>query len=209
MRIIQICIIFLMISFNAEAQQNKRFTEKQKKEIANQFQEYFETLNLTPDQKSKYLEINKSFKSQIELINNSGLDKKQKIKELKEIQDNKNAKILNVLNDEQYKLYVDYQQKRRENMLANNDGEFAEYIKRLNLSEDQKEPFAEISKRYAIQLKDLKNSGKSRYSKYKEYKNIERNKLSEMKVLLSKEQLKVYKELQEEVKKKLKEKRKS
>ena len=83
-----------------------------------------------------------------------------------------------------------------------------EYNVALHLSESQKPKFEEITKRYAKQMKAVKASGGSRMSKYKKVKSIRKNKDAEMKLLLSKEQYKVYLEKQEELKKKMKERRK-
>lgn len=85
----------------------------------------------------------------------------------------------------------------------------ASYLDELDLSEDQTEKFKEISRRYAGQMKSLKESDKSRLSKYKELKSIQKNKNEEMKTLLSEEQYQIYEKMQEEMKKKMKEKRKN
>ena len=83
-----------------------------------------------------------------------------------------------------------------------------EYAAALHLSEAQKPKFEEITKRYAKQMKAVKDSGGRRLNKYKKVKSIRKNKDAEMKDLLSKEQYKVYLEKQEEMKKKRKERRK-
>lgn len=87
--------------------------------------------------------------------------------------------------------------------------QLASYLDELDLSEDQTEKFKEISRRYAGQMKSLKESDKSRLSKYKELKSIQKNKNEEMKTLLSEEQYQIYEKMQEEMKKKMKEKRKN
>jgi hypothetical protein len=53
----------------------------------------------------------------------------------------------------------------------------------------------------------VKASGARRMSKYKKVKSIRKNKDAEMKTLLSKDQYKVYLEKQEEMSKKIKERR--
>ena len=69
-------------------------------------------------------------------------------------------------------------------------------FERLNLSEDQKEVYKEISFKYAQKLKSVKEMGGSRYSKYQKVKSIRDAKNAEMKKVLSKKQYKVYLEIQ-------------
>ena len=82
-----------------------------------------------------------------------------------------------------------------------------EYANALNLSEDQRPEFEEISMKYAKQLQAVKDSGGRRMSKFKKVKSIRKNKDAEMKRLLSKDQYIVYLEKQEEIQKKMKERR--
>ena len=84
-----------------------------------------------------------------------------------------------------------------------------QYFEKLNLSEEQKPKFEEITKKYALQMKTLKSSDKHKFAKYKEYKSIIGSKNKEMKALLSAEQFKIYKENQREIQKKIKEKRRN
>lgn len=81
------------------------------------------------------------------------------------------------------------------------------YAVALQLSETQKPKFEEITKKYAKQMKAVKDSGDRPMSKYKKVKSISKNKDAEMKSLLSKDQYKVYLEKQEEMQKKMKERR--
>jgi hypothetical protein len=82
-----------------------------------------------------------------------------------------------------------------------------EYASALDLSEDQRPRFEEITKRYAKQMKAVKDSGGRRMSKFKKVKSIRKNKDAEMKTILSKDQYKVYLEKQEEMKDKMKQRR--
>jgi len=83
------------------------------------------------------------------------------------------------------------------------------YFEKLDLSEDQKSKFEEITRNYALQMKVLKTSDKSKFAKYKEFKSIKDSKNKEIETLLSAEQYKIYKETQKEMQKKMKEKRKN
>ena len=74
------------------------------------------------------------------------------------------------------------------------------YAVALHLSEEQKPKFEEITKKYAKQMKAVKDSNDRPMSKFKKVKSIRKNKDAEMKQLLSKDQYKVYLEKQEEMK---------
>ncbi len=82
-----------------------------------------------------------------------------------------------------------------------------QYYEKLDLSEEQKPIFEDITKKYVLQMKALKTSTKGRFAKYREYKSIVGSKNKEMKTLLSAEQYKVYKNTQKEIQKKMKERR--
>ncbi len=81
------------------------------------------------------------------------------------------------------------------------------YFEKLDLSEEQKPKFKEITKKYALQMKTLKSSNKPKFAKYKEFKSIINFKNKEMKAILSNEQYKIYEETQEQMRRKMKEKR--
>jgi len=83
------------------------------------------------------------------------------------------------------------------------------YAVALDLSEEQKPKFEEITKKYAKQMKAVKENSGRRMSKFKKVKSIRKNKDAEMKTLLSKDQYKVYLEKQKEMKKNMKERRKN
>jgi hypothetical protein len=82
-----------------------------------------------------------------------------------------------------------------------------EYMEALNLSEEQKPEFEAITKKYAKQVKAVKEGGGGKMQKYKKVKTIRNNKNAEMEALLSEDQYNIYLEKQEEMKEKMKEKR--
>ncbi len=84
-----------------------------------------------------------------------------------------------------------------------------EYALALNLSETQQSEFEAITRKYAKQMKGVKNDGGSRMSKYRKVKSIRASKNAEMKKLLSKEQYNVYLKKQKEMEKKMRERRKN
>ena len=77
----------------------------------------------------------------------------------------------------------------------------------VDLSEEQKLKFKEITKKYVLQMKTLKNSNQSKSKKIQEFKTIIEFKNKEMKELLSSEQYNVYEETQKERIKAMKENR--
>jgi hypothetical protein len=82
-----------------------------------------------------------------------------------------------------------------------------EYLEALDLSEEQKTEFEAITKKYAEQMKAVKESEDGKMKKYRKVKTIRDNKNAEMKDLLSEDQYIIYLEKQEEMKEKIKEKR--
>ena len=84
-----------------------------------------------------------------------------------------------------------------------------EYFAALDLTEEQKPKFEEITKKYAEQMKAVKDGGGRKLQKYKKVKSIRENKNTEMKDLLTKDQYKDYLEKQEEMQVKMKERQKN
>ena len=82
-----------------------------------------------------------------------------------------------------------------------------EYAAALDLSEDQKPKFEAITKKYAEQIKAVKDGDGRKLQKYKKVKSIRENKDAEMKTLLSKDQYNIYLEKQEEMKNRIKDRR--
>ena len=71
--------------------------------------------------------------------------------------------------------------------------QFEEYFKELNLSDQQKSKYIQISKKYGLQMKFLKNSNESKFNKYRKIKVIKKSKDKDMKALLNNEQNNLYK----------------
>ncbi len=79
----------------------------------------------------------------------------------------------------------------------------------LNLTEDQKPSYKEISKRYGQEMKGVKESGNGKFKKFKAMKDISKRKNEEMRQLLTKDQYTLYLEQQEELKEEIKENKKN
>jgi hypothetical protein len=84
-----------------------------------------------------------------------------------------------------------------------------EFLEVLNLSEKQKPEFEAITKKYAVQMKAVKENGGGKYKMYKKVKSIQKNKNSEMKKLLSEDQYEIYLEKQKEMQKRMKDREKN
>ncbi len=205
----KLLIVLTLLSSTLAMSQNKKLTEEQKEKAKEKLEQYFEKLNLSETQQVSYEEIVSKYGKQLKFVKESGYSKKEKLKEVQRIQKEKDAELKKLLSEKQYGVYTNFKAEQRKLLAENFSGEFSEYRDRLNLTENQKPKFIEITKKYTTQLKDLKNSSKSRFSKYRAYKKIQKNRNKEMKDLLTSEQYKVYLEIQKEVQKKLKERRKN
>lgn len=69
---------------------------------------------------------------------------------------------------------------------------------KLALSDTQEITFKEVTKKYGLKMKNVKDSDASKRDKFKNIKSLRDEKNAEMKTLLSEEQYKAYLELQEE-----------
>ena len=77
----------------------------------------------------------------------------------------------------------------------------------LDLSDAKKSDFEAITKKYAMQMKAVKEEGGSKMQMYRKVKSINKDKNAEMKELLSADQYDIYLEKQKEMQKKMKAKR--
>ncbi len=84
-----------------------------------------------------------------------------------------------------------------------------EYDEVLQLSEEQKPEFEAITRKFVMQMKGLKDSDDSRFSKYQKVKSFQEAKNAAMKKLLSTEQYQPYLKKQEELQERLQARRKN
>lgn len=199
-----ILVIAVTLLSTVAIAQDKKLSEEQKKKAKENFEVYFKKLNLSDAQKTSYENIALKYGEQLKFVKESGYSKKEKLTEIQRIQKEKDAEFKKLLSKEQYTIYLEYKAAQRKNL----SGQFSEYSERLNLTEEQRPKFIEITQKYTGQLKALKDSSKSRFSKYRDYKKIVKNRNKEMKALLSSQQYEVYLEVQKEIQKKMKENRK-
>lgn len=77
------------------------------------------------------------------------------------------------------------------------------HMESIKLNDDQKSQFKEINEKYRLKLESIKNSDKTRFVKFQDLKKLRKEKEEEMKLLLSEDQFKVYKEYQKQNKDKI------
>ena len=99
-------------------------------------------------------------------------------------------------------------QTKRENLSDEQKEEIKKHVESyatsLHLTAIQKTEFEAITRKYAKQMKAVRDSGGGKFKKYRKLKSIRKNKDKEMKQLLNPEQFKTYLEKQEERKKQMK-----
>jgi Spy/CpxP family protein refolding chaperone len=99
---------------------------------------------------------------------------------------------------------VSAQSKMTEEQKKEAKARYEAYKQKLNLTEDQSKKVDAINTTYFEGLGQLKNSGASKLSKYKKYKALRNEKDKQMKEVLTKEQFKIYKDHQAEMKEEFK-----
>ena len=192
-------IVFAIVMFVSSSviAQERTLTDEQKVKLKTHFKKSFEKLDLSEEQKPKFKEITKKYALQLKTLKNSDKSKSTKEHEFISIINSKNKEMQVFLTTQQYKVYEENQKERLRKL---------EYLKKLDLSNEQKPRFKEIIKKYALQIKTLKSSDKSKFAKYKEFKSIMNSKNKEMKVLLLEKQYIVYEKAQIEFIRKIKQK---
>ena len=152
--------IALLMSSSVMAQEGT-LTDEQQAKLKAHLQESFEKLNLSEEQKPKFKEITKKYALQLKTLKNSDKSKSTKEQEFKSIIDSKNKEMKDLLSAEQYKVYKETQKERLRKL---------EYLKKLDLTDEQKPKFKEITKKYAAQMKTLKTSDKRKFVKLKDFR---------------------------------------
>jgi hypothetical protein len=84
---------------------------------------------------------------------------------------------------------------------------YQEYKEKLNLTEDQSKKVDAINSTWFEGIAELKRSSASKMSKYRKFKSLNSEKDRKMKEVLTKEQFKIYKQQQQEMKDEFKERR--
>ncbi|WP_207513603.1 hypothetical protein [Longitalea luteola] len=111
-RIITALVVITLGAINASAQ--SKMTEAQKTEAKARYQEYKEKLNLTEEQSKKVDAINTTWFEGISELKNSNGSKLAKYKKYKSLNAEKDRKMKEVLTKEQFKIYKQQQDERKE-----------------------------------------------------------------------------------------------
>lgn len=84
---------------------------------------------------------------------------------------------------------------------------YRQHKEKLNLTEDQSKKVDAINATWFEGIADLKRSGASKMARYKKFKSLKADKDGKMKEVLTKEQFKIYKQQQREMKDEFKQRR--
>ena len=102
---------------------------------------------------------------------------------------------------------VSAQSKMTEEQKKEAKAKYQAYKEKLNLTEDQSKKVDAINTTWFEGITELKNSDASKMSKYKKLKSLKSERDKKMKEVLTKEQFKIYKQQQEEMKEEFKQRR--
>lgn len=196
-------VTLLLMICTATFGQEEKLSSVQKKELEKKLEQYFAKLDLTEEQKASYEQVARKYEDQHRFIKESGLSNEEKRAEIKKLQLQKDAEMMQLLTAEQYKEYETLKKELKKAVMRDYPKEILVYLEHLDLSDGQRPEFIEITKRYREKFMALKNSPKSRLSKYREFKEIKSHKDREMKSLLTSDQYQVYLEVQREVQKEI------
>ena len=110
-------VITLLATWPANGQSSTdSFSEEQKEEFAANMEEFLMALDLTDEQEPQFREISRRYADQMKEVRDGGGSKMQKFKKLKTIRKNKNAEMREILNDEQYQVYLQKQEENQQRM---------------------------------------------------------------------------------------------
>ncbi len=110
-------IIGLAISSNSiQAQTKPAMPEDRKAEMANQLKLDNEKLALSKDQEASYMEISKKYGEKLKALRGNEEERKAKMKEVKDLRDQKDAEMKVLLSEDQFKKYKEIQEQRKEKM---------------------------------------------------------------------------------------------
>lgn len=110
-------IIGLAISSNTiQAQTKPAMPEDRKTEMVNQLKLDKEKLALTKDQEASYMEISKKYGEKLKSLRDNDAERSAKMKEVKDLRDQKDAEMKVLLSEDQFKKYKEIQDERKEKM---------------------------------------------------------------------------------------------
>ncbi len=92
---------------------NPRWTEEQKQEFKKQFEAYKTQLNLSPEQEPKVEAINRQYFESLGQLKNAEGSKMSKYRKFKQVSDNRDRKMKEVLTKDQYAIYTKHKEQMR------------------------------------------------------------------------------------------------
>lgn len=104
---------FFLAAGNLQAQERKVLSEEEREEIVENAKINLEKLALTDEQKPSYKAINQKYAEKLKTLKLNEEDRRTKLKAAKAIQEEKNAEMKTLLNEAQYKTYLEMQAERR------------------------------------------------------------------------------------------------
>ncbi len=104
--------LLTLMSFTVSGQDTEFDREKAKAKI----EEQVESLNLNNNQKTQFKEINEKYRLNLESIKNSNKARFAKFQDLKKLRKEKDEEMKLLLNDEQFKMYKEFQKQNKNKM---------------------------------------------------------------------------------------------
>lgn len=112
MKTIFLSTLLTLMSFTVSGQDTEFNREKAKAKI----EEQVESLNLNDNQKTQFKEINEKYRLNLESIKNSNKARFAKFQDLKKLRKEKDEEMKLLLNDEQFKMYKEFQKQNKNKM---------------------------------------------------------------------------------------------
>lgn len=109
-----IALVALIIMVSTGAMAQSKLTEEQKKEFKAKYEANKQKLNLTEEQSKKVDAINMTYFEGLVELKASDAGKLSKYKKFKSLSSERDKKMKEVLNKDQYKLYKEQQEQMRE-----------------------------------------------------------------------------------------------
>jgi Spy/CpxP family protein refolding chaperone len=118
-RTIVFAAMLLLIALSVSVFAQSRMTEQQKLEAKARYGEYKEKLSLTEDQEPKVQEINSKYFEGLAELKDSNKSKLNKFKKFRKMKSEKDKNMKQILTNEQYKIYTNFQAKMKEEFINN------------------------------------------------------------------------------------------
>ena len=112
-------VMTILVAVSGSVCAQSRMTEEQKAEAKAKYEEYRKRLNLTDEQSEKVEEINLVFFEGLAELKNSDESRLSKYKKFKKLKSEKDGEMKKVLDDEQYKIYAEFQAEMKEEFMEN------------------------------------------------------------------------------------------